>query len=105
MPTNITPYVPPSVITKNLTNLNGSDLYVAPNVIAIVARIDHYPVRSTSRVLGNGSTAVINDANVIAGTVTLKDYSGVTLIQVEDYTIAIDDEQITFSVTVIYVLS
>lgn len=101
MPTNITPYVPPSVITKNLTNLNGSDLYVAPNVIAIVARIDHYPVRSTSRVLGNGSTAVINDANVIAGTVTLKDYSGVTLIEDEDYTIAIDDEENTFSVTVI----
>ena len=99
--TNSYAYVPPSVIIDAPQDLTGVTTYVEPSTVAIVARVDSYPTRTMSRVLGNGATAVISAPNVIMESIKLKDYSGKDLEKDTDYTQTQDEEAQTFSIKVI----
>ena len=99
--TNSYAYVPPSVIIDAPQDLTGVTTYVEPSTVAIVARVDSYPTRTMSRVLGNGATAVISAPNVIVESIKLKDYSGKDLEKDTDYTQTQDEEAQTFSIKVI----
>lgn len=94
-------YTPPSVIVNGDYQTVGSTEFVIPSTIALVAKISSYPSKSTSRVLGNGMTAVVNAKNLIQDSVILKDYSGKTLTKDTDYTLTVDAENSTFSVKVV----
>ena len=94
-------YVPPQVIVNGEVNYQGTTAYVQPSVVAFVTKVDRYLSRETSKVLGNGATAVINVKNLVESSVKLKDYSGKELVKDTDYTLAVDKENATFSVKVI----
>lgn len=94
-------YIPPQVIVNGDMSAEGSTAYVQPQTIALVCKIDKYPSKTASRILGNGATATISVKNLIESTVTVKDYSGNTLVKDTDYTMAVDQEASTFSITVI----
>lgn len=94
-------YIPPQVIVNGKVDYQGTTEYVQPSVVALVTKVDSYLSRETSRVLGNGATAVINVKNLVESSVKLKDYSGKTLVKDTDYTLAVDKANATFSVTVI----
>ena len=99
--TNSWSYVPPSVIIDAPQNLTGVTTYVEPSTVAIVARIDSYPTKTTSKVLGNGATAVLDVPNIIMESIKLKDYSGKDLKKDTDYTQTQDDEAETVSIKII----
>lgn len=93
-------YLPPSVIVQGERGLQGTTGFVIPSTVCIVGRMDNYPSRTTSRVLANGTTVVIDAPNVLPDTIKLTAYDGTVLKKGTDYDQSVDADKGTFSVTI-----
>lgn len=94
-------YIPPQVIVQGERATSGVSEYIQPSVVCIVGRIDRYPSKTKSRILGNGYSITIDEANLIEGTIELTTVDGTVLIQDTDYTVSVNADKSNFAITMI----
>lgn len=93
-------YIPPSVIVQGEQNPGATTRFVIPSTVCLLGKINKYPVKNVSRVLGNGDTVTLDAKNLIQDSLKLTDYSGNVLVKDTDYTQTVDATAKTLSITV-----
>lgn len=93
-------YIPPSVIVQGEQNPGATTRFVVPSTVCLLGKINKYPVKNVSHVLGNGETVTLNVKNLIQDSIKLTDYSGNVLVKDTDYKQTVDSTAETLSITI-----